>query len=852
MVPPTLFIFKNILRYNTKLLLFCSFQFNFISTEGQIVDTTIKSKDSSLIISANNDIASKIEYKAKDSIIYNIRTKKMHLFNESKINYTDMLVEAYFIDYDWITGVMAGNQLKKGDSVLGRPYMQQAGKDYYTDKLLYNFKSKKGKVYDIVTKEEEALLHGHEVKKDSFGNWFISKAKYTTCDHEHPHFYFNAEKLKLTTKKSIVTGPTNLVINDVQTPIYLPFGIFPSQKGRRSGIIFPQQYGFSPFFNLQNMGFYLGINDYMDAKLLADIYFNGSYKFVGNLRYNKLYKFDGEFTAETNRIFQGDADDPKILASTPVNYIFNWRHTQSIKAHPTFNFISDLRYMTQGAINRSLTLSQSRITGQIVSNLNATKRFRKLPIIINAGLSYNQDLRTETVSGTLPSLRINYNGNIYQNSSKQNSVVIGLQYTTSAIAQLPTTADSNVFNGNFLKNLNLGVQHTAGFSFQNIRLFNYFNFVPRLNYNENMYFKKINISRDIGEKKPDSLITDGLFTARDFNGGISLNTVVIGMFPVSKKGPLQGIRHQMTPVVDFSYTPDFGTEFWDYFRSYTDTSNREIKYFQYLGTAGAISSRANAVLNFGINNAFEGKFRNKKDSVNGSKKFMLLDALNISSNYNFNLDSFKMSNYTVSFSNSTLRFLTFSGSMLFDPYVYENGVRKDKLKLLDGQGLARFMNMNATASLSLSANEISRTILNSQKGSEYERNFIYRNYHFFYDFNSPWNFNMSFNIGLNRYFTKVGAEDSSKLNATIMLNNFDFNMTKKWKIAISSGYDFDTKQVGITTISAIRDMHCWEFRVNYIPISNIGQAYTIEIRPKSALLQDLKLTRNKPAIENFF
>ena len=231
---------------------------------------------------------------------------------------------------------------------------------------------------------------------------------------------------------------------------------------------------------------------------------------------------------------------------------------------------------------------------------------------------------------------------------------------------------------------------------------------------------------------------------------------------------------------------------------------------------------------------------------------MLLDALNISSNYNFNLDSFKMSSYTVSFSNSTLRFLTFSGSMLFDPYVYENGVRKDKLKLLEGQGLARFMNMNATASLSLSANEISRTILNSQKGSEYERNFIYRNYHFFYDFNSPWNFNMSFNLGLNRYFTKVGAEDSSKLNATIMLNNFDFNMTKKWKIAISSGYDFDTKQVGITTISAIRDMHCWEFRVNYIPISNIGQAYTIEIRPKSALLQDLKLTRNKPAIENFF
>ena len=778
----------------------------------------------------------------------------LHLFNESKISYTDMLIESYFIDYDWTSGVLAGNQLKIGDTVLGRPYMQQDKKDYFTDKLLYNFKTKKGKVYDIITKEEEALLHGHEVKKDSIGNWFISKAKYTTCDHEHPHFYFNAKKLKLTTKKSIVTGPTNLVISDVQTPIYLPFGIFPAQKGRRSGIIFPQQYGFSPFFNVQNMGIYLGINDYMDARLLADVYFNGSYKFVGNMRYNKLYKYDGEFTAETNRIYtgDGDADNPTVVNNTPINYIFNWRHTQSPKAHPTFTFNSDLRYMTQGAINRSLTLDQRRITGQIVSNLNATKRFRKLPIFINAGISYNQDLKTETVSGTLPSLRINYNGNVYQNPNKQNSVVVGLQYTTSAIAQLPTTADSNIFNGSFLKNLNLGVQHNAGFSFQNIKLFKYFNLIPRLNYNENMYFKKINITRDIGKKIPDSVITDGLFTARDFSGEMSLRTVIFGMFKMSKNGLLQGIRHQLIPELNFSYTPDFGTDFWDYYRSYTDTFNKEVKYFQYLGTAGAINSGANGILRFGINNAIEGKFRNKKDTVLGSKKMMLLDALSISSSYNLNLDSFKLDRFTVGFSNSTLGFLTFSGSMFFDPYTYENGVRKDKFKLSEGQGLFRFLNMNATANLVLSSNNFSKNILNSKKGNEYERNFIYRNYHYFYDFNSPWNLAMSFNVNVENKFTANKLNDTSIVNASILLNNFDFNLTPKWKIGVTSGFDFTTKQLGMTTISAIRDMHCWEFRVSYTPISNIGQAYLIEIRPKSALLQDLKLTRNKPAVENFF
>lgn len=842
-------------RLNTKLLIICSFVFNFLIAQAQVSkkgDSSTVRLDSNTLVSANNDIASKIEYKAKDSIIYNIRTKKMHLFNESKIAYTDMLVEAYFIDYDWTSGMLAGNQLKQKDSVKGRPYMQQAGKDYYTDKLLYNFKSKKGKVYDIITKEEEALLHGHEVKKDSIGNWYIYKAKYTTCDLEHPHFYFNAKKLKLTTKKSIVTGPTNIVINDVKTPIYLPFGIFPAQKGRRSGIIFPQQYGFSPFFNLQNMGVYFGLNDYMDAKLLADVYFNGSYKFIGNLRYNKLYKYDGEFTAETNRIFTGDSDNPIVSGTTPINYIFNWRHTQSLKAHPTFTFNSDLRYMTQGAINRSLTLDQSRITGQINSNLNVTKRFRRAPITINGGISYNQDLKTETVSGSLPSLRINYNGNIYNNPNKANSLVINLQHTTNALAQLPSTPDSNIFNGRFLKNLSLGLQHNAVFSFQNIRLFKYFNITPRLSYNDYMYFKKINISRDSGEKKPDSIITNGVFTARDFNGGINLNTVIIGMFPISKKGLIRGIRHQITPVVDFSYAPDFSTDFWGYFNRYNDTLNKEVRYFQYLGSNSSIGGSSTAILSFGINNALEGKFRNKKDSTLGTKKLMLLDALSINSSYNFNADSFKMDYYRISFSNSTLQFLTFSGSMVFDPYHYENGTRKDKFNILEGTGIARFMNMNATVNLNLNASNVSRRILNSQKGSEYERNFVFRNYHYFYDFNSPWNLSTSFNVDMRSGFTSNKLNDTSIVNASIVLNNFDFNLTKNWKIAISSGFDFNTKQIGLTTISAIRDMHCWEFRVNYIPISNIGQAYTIEIRPKAALLQDLRLSRNRPLIENYF
>jgi hypothetical protein len=816
-------------------------------------DSLKRSNDTITLKSASEDIKSKIVYDAEDSMIYDISSKKLYLYNQSKIDYTEMHIDAYYIEYDWTTGVMMANQKKiTEDSVLGRPYMKQDGKDYYSHKIRYNFKSKQGKVYDIVTKDNDALLHGHEVKKDSIGNWFISKAKYTTCDLEHPHFYFNASKLKLTPSKTIITGPTNLVIADIQTPIYLPFGMYPTQSGRRSGIILPKEYGFTPLFNLQDMGFYLGINDHLDATILADIYFNGSYEFQTKVRYNKNYLYTGEFSAMTNRIFYGDPDNPSVKSSTPQNYLFTWTHSQSPKAHPTFNFNSSLTYMTQGAINQSLALDQRRITGQISSNLNITKRLRYKPLLINGGISYTQDLKTKTVSGQLPSLRINYNGNLFQNNENAKAMTVGFIYSSEAIAQFSNLADSQVFNGELFSKMNYGIKHSAVFNFNNIKLFKNINFIPNLSYNDRFYFKKININRPLGEKRIDTSYDNGFYSVRDFNGGVSMNTVLIGIYRTGKHGIIQGLKHQMSPSVNFTFNPNFGTDFWGYYGKYNDTLNKEVKYDQYKGPYGYANQFASAFINFGINNALEGKFRNKKDSISGVKKMMLLDAFNFSSSYNILADSFNLSNFNLGFSNSTLRFLTFSGSINFDPYSYDNTVRKDKFKLFNNDGLLRWKDINVSASFNLGSSNFSKKILETDKGSEYERNFIYKNYHYFYDFNSPWNISMSFNMNINRYFSPLTRRDTSQLSASIILNNFDYNLTKNWKIGISSGYDFNTKSLGITQISAIRNMHCWEFRVNYTPISNIGQAYSIEIRPKSALLQDLKLSRNKPAIQNYF
>lgn len=823
-------------------------------TSGKRIDSAQGKLDSFTLKVASEDIKSKINYQAKDSIVYDMRTKKMYLYNESKVDYTDIHVDAYFIDYDWTTSTLGAKQNAiREDSILGKPYLKQAGKDYFTEKMYYNFKSKRGKVYNIITQEDEALLHGKEVKKDSSGNWFIGNAKYTTCNLEHPHFYFNGKKMKLTNKKSIVTGPTNIVVQDVKTPIYLPFGIFPSQQGRRSGIILPKEYGFNPEFNLRQMGFYVGINDHLDATFLSDLYFNGSYNFNGLVRYNTLYKYDGSFEARLQKTYSGDPDDPRVSAGVKAEYGFTWVHNQSAKAHPTFRFSSRLSYSTAGLYSNSFIIDPTlRTNGQITSNLNLIKTFRNSPVVITGGLGYTQNLAAKTISGNLPTVGIRYNGNPFKLRKQTNSFVnnINLQYSTEFTANLPISADSILFTNQFLQQLQYGVNNLASFNFGGLKLFKYLNFVPNISYNDRFYFKKQTLS--FQNSKLDTVYESGFFSVRDFRGGLSLNTVVSGYFLFGKKSSFQGIKHTIIPSVGISFAPDFTSDFWGYYGNYTQNGTK-VQYYKYIGVYGAPGSSQSALLSFGVNNSIEGKFKNKRDSINGTKKRMLLDVFSLGGSYNLIADSFKLSNIGASFSNSTLGFLGFSGGMNFDPYVYDSTMRKDRLKISEGKGLAKMTNLNASINLSLRSSDFAKNALNSQTGNEAQRQYIYRNYHHFYDFNSPWNLLLSINGNLDNGFSYLTRKDTTTYGLSILLNNFDFNVTKNWKIGISSGYDFKTNQIGMTTIRAIRDMHCWEFSISYTPISNLGgQGYLLEIRPKARLLQDLKLSRNKPVVDSYF
>jgi len=809
-------------------------------------DTLVKKEvvvDSFQLKDASGDIKSKIDYKAEDSIVFDNVSKKMFLYNKSKIDYNSMNVDAYYIEYDWNTGVMTANQKVEGDSIVGVPYLKQDGKEYITDKITYNFKSQKGKVYNIVTQEGEGFLHGEEVKKDSNKNWYVSRAKYTTCDLEHPHFHFNARKLKLIPDKAMITGPTNIVINDIPTPLYLPFGLFPLKKGRRSGLLLPTEYGFSPVFNLQGLGYYFGINDHMDLAVRTQLFFNGSYGIQGDFRYLKKYNFNGSFTVGMNRIFQGDNDNPLVSANTATNYNFTWTHSQDIKAHPTFTFNTTMRYQTQGFFQNPINVTARRIDAQINSSLSLTKRFRGLPLELRSSVNYTQNLANKSVTGQFPNLQLNYNGNPFKTATGKGYLnQLNFSYTSEFNSQF-RSYDSLLLTKEFFKDLKFGILHSVNFNFGAIKLLKNFNLSPSFRYQNRNYFSRTLFDYST---KLDTITENGFYSVQDFSGGLNLSTVIVGIKQFRGRG-FQGIRHQMTPNVGFAFSPDFTKDFWGYYRR-LDTG-KVITYSPYAqGLYSVPGNSAAAMLNFGLSNSLEAKFFNKKDSANPSKKIMLIDNLSLSGSYNLNAESFKMSNWFMSMSSNIGKFANFRMDFNYDPYVYENGVRVDKLLISNKGGLVRLQSFSAALNFNLSSANLASNVLKSNKGSEAERNYIYRNYHYFYDFNNPWNASFAVNFTSNNDFKL----DTTVYSANISMNNLDFNLTKNWKIAIRSGYDFNSKQILMTTISAVRNMHCWEFRFNYTPISNFGQAYSIEIRPKSALLQDLKLMKNKPALENYF
>ena len=263
-------------------------------------------------INNKTDIETTINYSSIDSIFYDLKTQTIKLYGKSKIDYGDINLEAHEILVDWNEQIIDANYMTDSTGKkIGKPVFTEDSQSYETDKITYNFESRKAKIKGIVTQLDDAYMQGEDVKKNEQDELFIHEAKYTTCNLANPHFHISSKKIKVIPGKKVISGPFHLKFGNVPTPLGFIFGMFPQPKKTVSGIIMPN-YGEEKMrgFYLRDGGYYFAISDNLDLRLTGDIYSKGSYGLTLGTNYKKRYAYSGNLRFNFNKSKMGDFENP--------------------------------------------------------------------------------------------------------------------------------------------------------------------------------------------------------------------------------------------------------------------------------------------------------------------------------------------------------------------------------------------------------------------------------------------------------------------------------------------------------------------------------------------------------------
>ncbi|MEC7894985.1 MAG: putative LPS assembly protein LptD [Bacteroidota bacterium] len=862
------------------ILIFCKTKNNSTNIINES-DTISKQLDS---LKSDSEIETTINYNAKDSIYYDLKTQIIKLYGNSSIDYGNINLKAHEIIIDWNAQTLDANFMR--DSIglkIGKPIFTENNQSYETDKITYNFNSKKAIISGIVTQLDDAYMQGEKVKKNELDELYIHDAKYTTCNLADPHFHIATKKLKVVPGKKVISGPFHLKFGNVPTPLGFIFGMFPQPKETVSGIIMPS-YGEEKRrgFYLREGGYYFAINDYFDLRLTGDIYSKGSYGATIATNYKKRYAYNGSLKFNYNKSKTGEIESP----FESNDFSFSWTHTPSSKGRSS-RFSSSVNFQTN-SYNQNKNLVQSNfnqsINAQFNSSISYSKTFKGSPFNISTNLRHSQNVQNKKVNLTLPDLSYNMS-RIYpfKNMGKLGKTALGkisishrftgkIELTngssSSSLNSINIINSSDSFNQQIdfnMQNINtiidrskIGGKHTIPIS-TSFNILKFFTVSPSINYNEIWYLKKLNYTYNEVENGIEIDTTNSFSRAWSYNTALSLSTRIYGTV-FFKKGKIKAIRHVITPEISLTYSPDFTQKKYGYYENIQINNEGETrllsKYENFLYGSPRIGSSAS--MNFYIGNNLEMKVIDENDTISGTKKIKIFENLSFSGNYNFLADSFQLS--PIRFNTRTSffkRLINVSLSGTIDPYAYmldsiseTNQIyqrRINELAIKNNQGLGSLAFINMALGMRFSAKDFQSPEEEDEKESRFgtrrEIDYINSNIAEYVDFNVPWSINASYN--LNR--RKIGYNDPV-ITQTITMSG-DISISEKTKISMRSGYDFKNKMLTQTSINATRDLHCWRIRFNWVPFGRF-QSYNLSISAVSALLQDLKLEKRSRFFDN--
>lgn len=799
------------------------------------------------------------------------KKKLVTLYNQAELHYLDVVLKSGIIVMDYAKNeVYAGRIKDSAGNFTQRPVFTQGSNVVEPDSIRFNFKTKKVLIWNSRSKQGELNFIAQKAKKENDSVYFMENVKFTTAeDIDDPEYYFLARKAKFVPKKKVVVGLTNMYIADVPTPIGLPFAFFPMTETSQSGVILPtfndtRRQGYS----LQNGGYYFALSDNYDLTFLGDYYTNGSYAMRFESSYANRYRFRGNVNLRFENQITSERGFPDYAKSNIYN--IQWSHSQDPKSNPNSRFSASVNLGSSTYFQNSLNQVNvgSRLNNTLSSSISYAKTFNTVPSVnLSLTATHSQNTQTEEINMTLPTLQLSVD-RVFPFASEDQPKKgfiknINFQYNLRGEYQIRTN-DSLFFTSQMFKDANTGFQHSIPLN-TNFKVFKHFSVSTGMNYNEVWYLKTIRRNFDEDQGRVVESEVNKFDAYRTYSFSSSIGTTVYGTFDFGATKKIQAIRHVMRPSVSYSYTPSFEKYYDTYALDASGTMRKDYTRFEG-GIFGAPGKSYSNNVGFSLNNTFEAKVTSKDSTATEPKKVMLLNNLNFSTSYNIAADSLAWSPVRVS--GGTLLFkdkMNINFGATLDPYAIDNsGKRIQKYNVDNGGSLFRMTSANVTINYSLSSDGTSKS--DDAKNRQGARNggreddLFGSNVDFsdrrdsqfgdedeklpqseFFSQVLPWDLTFAYSLT----YGNTSRQNEIIGNSIMVSGNVD--ISPKWKIGASTGYDFVQHGVTFTQLRFERDLLSWRMDFNWTPFGE-NSYWGFFIGIKSGMLSDIKWEkRTQPA-----
>jgi len=822
-------------------------------------------------VKGSRDIEFPVKYWA-NHIAYSMQHETTQLKTTASIEYGDMKLKAGHVGVYWRQNLLRARSLVDTLGSADYPVLSQAGQeDFNGQSMVYDLKTQRGKVVAGRTKMDEGNYFGEELTRINEDIYLMEDGYYTTCDIEdHPHFYFYSRQMKLYTDKIIIAKPVVLYIADI--PLFaLPFAVFPQKKGRSSGFLMPS-YDYRPTNGgraLKGFGYYWAINDYSDFKMTGtywDQYEEFNLRSV--LRYKKRYKIDGSIDASM-------VSDRSAL-DDPANWKWRLKFKHSQTIDPSFTIRADGELSGDANFDRNYSHDQDqRLNTKLHSGISINKKFESINSTTSLSGTYDENLQvTRRVEEAPESAGIKLAGPTlalpsFRFSRASASIIKAKgnkEYWYNSFRWSYNNAFSNRRKWSYLSYENPDSQALDTLLWQedivDTRTWNHnmslsgdtqvmkvLKLVGSISYKDAWGFKYFDpilddsglALVDTGSGAIETAEVEGFIRRGTFSTSASLNTKMYGIFPV-RIGPLQAIRHTLTPSISLSYTPDFSTDFWGYTESVTDTTGAVQQFDRFAGSdLGATPSSEALRMSWKLDNVFDYKLF--RDEVESKSQFL---TWGMNGSYNFKADSLKASDISSNIKINVGKSFRLSPSMTYEIYERDStGAHK-----IDKFRSPRMTRASFSFGFKLEGAAPGGLRSNSRKNADLDSILVDSSEGFdegfdFEDIKTPqarsgrsasaWTANFNFSYSYSHQNPLDEARQTFNLGT-----NLKFNLSENWAVNYNPRFDIMDKKLISGSVGVTRKLHCWKMTLSWTPMGRWG-GLNLTIRPNASQLQDLKV-----------